>query len=71
MAGRSSDDLLAMFDNAPVGGGFPLFVILVAFSAFFVEGGFSNLAPYTVEQYGVGLGSRSSGLAPETAVAAE
>lgn len=42
--------------------GFPLFVILTAVSAFFVEGGFSNLAPYTVEQYGVRLGSRSSGL---------
>ena len=42
--------------------GFPLFIILIAASAFFVEGGFSNLAPYTVEQYGVGLGSRSSGL---------
>jgi putative MFS transporter len=42
--------------------GFPLFIILVAASAFFVEGGFSNLAPYTVEQYGVKFGSRSSGL---------
>jgi MFS transporter, putative metabolite:H+ symporter len=37
-------------------------VLLVAASAFFVEGGFSNLAPYTVEQYGVRLGARSSGL---------
>jgi putative MFS transporter len=43
-------------------GGFPVFVILTAASAFFAEGGFSNLAPYTVEQYGVALGSRSSGL---------
>ncbi len=42
--------------------GFPLFVILTAASAFFAEGGFSNLAPYTIEQYGVSLGSRSSGL---------
>lgn len=42
--------------------GFPLFIILIAASAFFAEGGFSNLAPYTVEQYGVALGSRSSGL---------
>ena len=48
--------------NAIVVGGFPLFIILIAASAFFVEGGFSNLAPYTVEQYGVSLGSRSSGL---------
>jgi putative MFS transporter len=43
-------------------GGFPVFVILTAASAFFAEGGFSNLAPYTIEQYGVSLGSRSSGL---------
>jgi MFS transporter, putative metabolite:H+ symporter len=37
-------------------------VILIAASAFFCEGGFSNLAPYTVEQYGVRLGARSAGL---------
>lgn len=54
--------LAGYFNAVLLGGGFPLFVVLVAFSAFFVEGGFSNLAPYTVEQYGVSLGSRSSGL---------
>jgi putative MFS transporter len=54
--------VLAGAFNVALIGGFPLFVILVAASAFFVEGGFSNLAPYTVEQYGVSLGSRSSGL---------
>jgi putative MFS transporter len=53
---------LAGFFSGVVVGGFPLFIILIAASAFFVEGGFSNLAPYTVEQYGVSLGSRSSGL---------
>jgi MFS transporter, putative metabolite:H+ symporter len=42
--------------------GFPVMVVLIAASAFFCEGGFSNLAPYTVEQYGVRLGARSSGL---------
>ena len=52
----------AGYYNGALVGGFPLFVILVAASAFFVEGGFSNLAPYTVEQYGVSLGARSSGL---------
>jgi putative MFS transporter len=52
----------AGYFHAAMLGGLPLFVILVAASAFFVEGGFSNLAPYTVEQYGVKLGSRSSGL---------
>ncbi len=30
--------------------------------SFCIEGGFSNLAPYTVESYGVNLGARSSGL---------
>ena len=53
--------LAGYFNNVMIGT-FPLFVILVAAAAFFVEGGFSNLAPYTVEQYGVRLGSRSSGL---------
>ncbi|HLY45531.1 MAG TPA: MFS transporter [Stellaceae bacterium] len=43
-------------------GGFPAMIVLIAASAFFVEGGFANLAPYTVEQYGVRLGARSSGL---------
>ena len=53
---------LAGYYNSVLIGGFPLFVILTAGAAFFAEGGFSNLAPYTVEQYGVSLGSRSSGL---------
>lgn len=43
-------------------GGMPALVVLTAAAAFFCEGGFSNLAPYTVEQYGVHLGARSSGL---------
>ena len=54
--------VMAGYFSGVLVGGFPLFVILVAASAFFVEGGFSNLAPYTVEQYGVRLGARSSGL---------
>jgi MFS transporter, putative metabolite:H+ symporter len=49
------------YHNAVVAG-FPLMVVLIAASAFFCEGGFANLAPYTVEQYGVRLGARSSGL---------
>jgi putative MFS transporter len=37
-------------------------VILLCASTFFIEGGFANLAPYTVERYGVRLGARASGL---------
>jgi putative MFS transporter len=53
---------LAAFYHDALVGGFPLMIILIAAAAFFCEGGFSNLAPYTVEQYGVRLGARSSGL---------
>jgi MFS transporter, putative metabolite:H+ symporter len=53
---------LAGYFSGALISGFPVFIILIAASAFFAEGGFSNLAPYTVEQYGVNLGSRSSGL---------
>jgi putative MFS transporter len=54
--------VLAGYFSGALVGGFPMFIILIAASAFFVEGGFSNLAPYTVEQYGESLGARSSGL---------
>ena len=37
-------------------------VILLCAANFCVEGGFANLAPYTVERYGVSLGARASGL---------
>ena len=42
--------------------GVPVMVLLLAASAFCIDGSFSNLAPYTVERYGVRLGARSSGL---------
>ena len=48
--------------NAALLRGVPVFVILVAAAAFFVEGGLGNITPYTIEQYGVRLGSRASGL---------
>jgi putative MFS transporter len=54
--------VLAGYFSGMLVGGFPVFIILIAAAAFFAEGGFSNLAPYTVEQYGVNLGARSSGL---------
>lgn len=54
--------VLAGYFNAVMIGGFPLFVILIAATAFFVDGSLGNLAPYTIEQYGVRLGGRASGL---------
>jgi MFS transporter, putative metabolite:H+ symporter len=53
--------LAGYFNNVLVGT-MPLLVVLFACSTFCIEGGFSNLAPYTVESYGVALGARSSGL---------
>jgi MFS transporter, putative metabolite:H+ symporter len=53
---------LAGYYNDVLIGGFSLMVILLCASTFFIEGGFANLAPYTVESYGVRLGARSSGL---------
>jgi putative MFS transporter len=43
-------------------GGFPVFILALVATVFFVEGGASNLAPYIVEIYGVRLGARSAGL---------
>jgi putative MFS transporter len=51
----------AYFNNVFVGG-VPLLVILLCASTFGIDGGFSNLAPYTVEIFGVRMGARSSGL---------
>ncbi len=42
--------------------GVPLIVVALCASTFCIDGSFSNLAPYTVESYGVRLGARSSGL---------
>jgi MFS transporter, putative metabolite:H+ symporter len=52
----------AGYYNNVVVDGLPLMVVLLCASTFFIEGGFSNLAPYTVESYGVNLGARASGL---------
>src|SRR5215470_5637150 len=43
-------------------GGLPAMVIFLCASTFFIEGGFANFAPYTVERYGARLGARASGL---------
>jgi MFS transporter, putative metabolite:H+ symporter len=52
----------AGYFHAVLVGPVPLMVILLCCSTFFVEGGFANLPPYTVERYGVRLGARSAGL---------
>jgi len=54
---------LAGYYSHVVIAGFPLFVVFLAATAFFIEGGMSNISPYTIEQYGVRLGGRASGLA--------
>jgi putative MFS transporter len=52
----------AGFENAEFVAGLPLIILLLCAANFCVEGGFANLAPYTVERYGVSLGARASGL---------
>jgi MFS transporter, putative metabolite:H+ symporter len=42
--------------------GVPVIIVALAASAFCIDGSFSNLAPYTVESFGVRLGARASGL---------
>ena len=42
--------------------GFPLFVPLLMIANLFMEGGFTNLAPYTIEVFGVRRGARAAGL---------
>jgi MFS transporter, putative metabolite:H+ symporter len=53
---------LAGYYNTSIVDGLPLMVILLCVANFGIEGGFSNLVPYTVESYGVSLGARASGL---------
>ena len=43
-------------------GGLPLFIPLLMVANLFMEGGFTNLAPYAVEVFGVRRGARAAGL---------
>jgi len=52
----------AAYFHSVVLAGFPIFVLLVMAAFLFVDGNFANVAPYSVEAYGVRLGSRASGL---------
>jgi putative MFS transporter len=51
----------AAYFHSVVLAGFPIFVLLVMVAFLFVDGNFANVAPYSVEAYGVRLGSRASG----------
>ena len=53
--------LTALFHDSVIAG-MPAFVVLVIASALFFEGGLANIAPYSVEVYGVRLGARAVGL---------
>jgi hypothetical protein len=52
----------AAYFHSKLLGGVSIFVVALAVTDFFNSGGFSNLAPYTPEAYGVRMGSRASGL---------
>jgi putative MFS transporter len=52
----------AAYFHSTVLGGISIFVVALALTDFFNSGGFSNLAPYTPEAYGVRMGARASGL---------
>lgn len=51
----------AAYCHSLVLAGFPVFVLLLMAAFLFVDGNFANVAPYSVEAYGVRLGSRASG----------
>jgi MFS transporter, putative metabolite:H+ symporter len=53
---------IAGYESGRFVGELPLLVVLMSVANLCVEGGFANLAPYTVERYGVSLGARASGL---------
>jgi putative MFS transporter len=53
---------VAGYENAAFIAEVPMMIVLLCVANFCVEGGFANLAPYTVERYGVTLGARASGL---------
>jgi putative MFS transporter len=54
--------LAAAYFHSVLLGGISIFVVALAVTDFFNAGGFSNLAPYTPEAYGVRIGARASGL---------
>jgi putative MFS transporter len=60
--GLAAGIALAGYFHAVFIGSFPLFVLLLMGANVFMEGGFTNLAPYNIEVFGVRLGARAAGL---------
>ena len=65
LMGFGAPPLLALtaFSGQSEVAGASLFVIALAFAAFFVDGGFANLAPYTSEVYPTSMRTQGMGLA--------
>jgi MFS transporter, putative metabolite:H+ symporter len=65
LMGFGAPPLLALtaFSGQSELAGASLFVIALAFAAFFVDGGFANLAPYTSEVYPTSMRTQGMGLA--------
>ena len=60
--GLAAGIALAGYFHSVFIGSFPLFVILLMGTNVFMQGGFTNLAPYNIEVFGVRLGARAAGL---------
>jgi MFS transporter, putative metabolite:H+ symporter len=60
--GLAAGIALAGYFHSAFIGSFPLFVLLLMGTNVFMQGGFTNLAPYNVEVFGVRLGARAAGL---------
>jgi putative MFS transporter len=52
----------AAYFHSTIFAGISLFVVLLIVNDLFMEGGYSNLAPYSPEVFGVRMGARASGL---------
>jgi putative MFS transporter len=60
--GLAAGIALAGYFHSVFVGSFPLFVLLLMGTNLFMQGGFTNLAPYNIEVFGVRLGARAAGL---------
>jgi MFS transporter, putative metabolite:H+ symporter len=60
--GLAAGIALAGYFHSMFIGSFPVFVMLLMGTNVFMQGGFTNLAPYNIEVFGVRLGARAAGL---------